>query len=67
MHASISGTVDFREADDPACLARIRSIVEKWGYRRQSPWDRKKPLEPALRMRKKFTAFTILRRRVLTI
>jgi 3-methylcrotonyl-CoA carboxylase beta subunit len=36
MHAAISGTVDFREPDDPACLARIRSIVEKWGYRRQS-------------------------------
>ena len=42
MHAAISGTVDFREPDDKACLARIRSIVEKWGYRRQSPWDRKK-------------------------
>ena len=48
MHAGISGTVDFREADDPACLARIRSIIEKWGYRRQSPWERKKPVEPAL-------------------
>src|SRR5208337_218436 len=48
MHAGISGTVDFREPDDPACLARIRSIVEKWGYRRQSPWDRKKPVEPEL-------------------
>jgi 3-methylcrotonyl-CoA carboxylase beta subunit len=48
MHAGISGTVDFREPDDPACLARIRSIVEKWGYRRQSPWDRKKPVEPTL-------------------
>jgi 3-methylcrotonyl-CoA carboxylase beta subunit len=48
MHAGISGTVDFREPDDAACLARIRSIIEKWGYRRQSPWDRKKPVEPAL-------------------
>ena len=48
MHAGISGTVDFREPDDPSCLSRIRSIVEKWGYRRQSPWDRKKPVEPAL-------------------
>src|SRR5580700_2980658 len=48
MHAGISGTVDFREPDDAACLARIRSIVEKWGYRRQSPWDRKKPVAPAL-------------------
>jgi len=48
MHSSISGTVDFREPNDEACLARIRSIVEKWGYRRQSPWDRKKPQAPAL-------------------
>jgi 3-methylcrotonyl-CoA carboxylase beta subunit len=48
MHAAISGTVDFREPNDEACLARIRAIVEKWGYRRQSPWDRKKPDDPAL-------------------
>jgi 3-methylcrotonyl-CoA carboxylase beta subunit len=48
MHSAISGTVDFREPNDDACLARIRTIVEKWGYRRQSPWDRKKPEEPAL-------------------
>jgi len=48
MHAAISGTVDYREPNDEACLARIRTIVEKWGYRRQSPWDRKKPEEPAL-------------------
>src|ERR1700735_2015408 len=38
MHAEISGTVDFREPNDDACIARIRSIVEKWGYRRLSPW-----------------------------
>jgi len=48
MHSAISGTVDFREASDESCIARIRSIVEKWGYRRQSPWDRKKPEDPAL-------------------
>jgi 3-methylcrotonyl-CoA carboxylase beta subunit len=48
MHSAISGTVDFREPNDEACLARIRAIVEKWGYRRQSPWDRKKPEPPAL-------------------
>ncbi|HUJ94066.1 MAG TPA: acyl-CoA carboxylase subunit beta [Terriglobales bacterium] len=47
MHSAISGTVDFREPNDEACLARIRAIVEKWGYRRQSPWDRKKPDAPA--------------------
>ncbi len=48
MHSAISGTVDFREPNDEACLARIRAIIEKWGYRRQSPWDRKKPEAPAL-------------------
>src|SRR5580700_8644762 len=48
MHSAISGTVDFREPNDEACLARIRTIVEKWGYRRQSPWDRKKPEAPTL-------------------
>src|SRR6201997_4325014 len=48
MHSAISGTVDFREPNDDACIERIRSIVEKWGYRRQSPWDRKKPVDPEL-------------------
>ncbi len=27
MHAEISGTVDFREKDDPACIDRLRSLV----------------------------------------
>lgn len=48
MHSAISGTIDFHEPNDEACLARIRSMVEKWGYRRQSPWDRKKPENPTL-------------------
>ncbi|MGO9124308.1 MAG: acyl-CoA carboxylase subunit beta [Terriglobales bacterium] len=48
MHSAISGTVDFREPNDEACITRIRAIIEKWGYRRQSPWDRKKPQDPAL-------------------
>jgi acetyl-CoA carboxylase carboxyltransferase component len=48
MHAAISGTADFREPSDEACLARIRSIVDRWGYRRQSPWDRKKPEGPVM-------------------
>jgi 3-methylcrotonyl-CoA carboxylase beta subunit len=46
MHAAISGTVDFREPNDEACIERLRAIVEKWGYRRQSPWDRRKPEDP---------------------
>ena len=47
MHSAISGTIDFHESSDEACIARIRSLVEKMGYRRQSPWDRKKPVPPA--------------------
>jgi len=30
MHAAISGTIDFREPDDDACIARLRSLVEKF-------------------------------------
>ena len=48
MHSAISGTVDFREPNDEACIARIRSLIERWGYRRQSLWDRKAPVEPAM-------------------
>jgi len=28
MHAQISGTIDFREKDDAACLARLRRLME---------------------------------------
>jgi 3-methylcrotonyl-CoA carboxylase beta subunit len=28
MHAEVSGTIDFREKDDAACLARLRSLIE---------------------------------------
>lgn len=27
MHASISGTVDYREKDEPTCLARLRRLI----------------------------------------
>ncbi|HET7750601.1 MAG TPA: carboxyl transferase domain-containing protein, partial [Terriglobales bacterium] len=37
MHAAISGTVDYREPSDEACIARIRSLVEKMGHRTKSP------------------------------
>src|SRR5438552_18263090 len=48
MHFAISGTVDFREPNDESCLARIGSIIDKRGYRTQSPWDRKQPVPSAL-------------------
>src|SRR4029079_259160 len=27
MHAAVSGTIDFREPDDPACLERLRHLI----------------------------------------
>ena len=46
MHSQISGTIDYREPSDEACILRIRSLVEKMGYRRQSVWDRTQPEPP---------------------
>jgi len=42
MHAEISGTVDFKEPDDHHCIARMRSLVDKFGARQAatSPEDR---------------------------
>jgi acetyl-CoA carboxylase carboxyltransferase component len=28
MHAEISGTIDFREKDDPACIVRVRRLMQ---------------------------------------
>ena len=47
MHAQISGTVDFREPDDDACLKRIRSLVDKMGQRPGTPFNQRKPELPA--------------------
>jgi 3-methylcrotonyl-CoA carboxylase beta subunit len=47
MHSAISGTVDYREPSDEACLARIRSLAEKMGHRPLAPFDRAKPELPA--------------------
>lgn len=33
MHAEVSGTVDFKEPDDTHCIARMRSLVDKFGAR----------------------------------
>jgi acetyl-CoA carboxylase carboxyltransferase component len=45
VHAEISGTIDFREPDDDACIGRIRALVDKMGHRAGAPFDRK-PAEP---------------------
>jgi acetyl-CoA carboxylase carboxyltransferase component len=46
MHAQISGTVDFREPDDDACIRRIRAVVDKIGAPNPSPFSHVKPREP---------------------
>ncbi len=40
MHSEISGTVDFKEANDHMCLARLRSLVGKIGERPGAPFSR---------------------------
>ncbi len=40
MHAEISGTVDFKEPNDPLCIARMRSLVSRFGHRLGAPFDR---------------------------
>jgi acetyl-CoA carboxylase carboxyltransferase component len=50
MHAQVSGTVDFREPDDEACLARIRALVDKMGAPEPAIFSRtatRQPLFPA--------------------
>jgi 3-methylcrotonyl-CoA carboxylase beta subunit len=47
MHATISGTVDFKEPDDDACIKRIRSLVDKLGKKPGAPFDHKQAKLPA--------------------
>src|SRR3984893_6844616 len=47
MHAQISGTIDFREADDPACIKRLRALVDKMGHAAGAPFDQKTAAAPA--------------------
>jgi 3-methylcrotonyl-CoA carboxylase beta subunit len=47
MHAQVSGTVDFREPDDSACLERIRALVDKMGHPAGARFDHKPAEAPA--------------------
>jgi 3-methylcrotonyl-CoA carboxylase beta subunit len=46
MHSQISGTVDFREPDDDACIARIRALADKMGAPNPSPFSHVGAREP---------------------
>ncbi len=48
MHAQLSGTVDFREPDDRAALARIRGLVAHFAPPPPPPFDRIAPEAPAI-------------------
>ena len=39
MHAEISGTVDYKEANDHLCMARMRSLVGRLGARPGAPFS----------------------------
>ncbi|HEU5117527.1 MAG TPA: carboxyl transferase domain-containing protein, partial [Isosphaeraceae bacterium] len=39
MHSAVSGTVDFREPDDPSCLRRIRSLFDLLPPGGCGPWS----------------------------
>jgi len=47
MHAQISGTVDFREPDDEACIQRLRALADKIGHRPSAPFDHKPARPPS--------------------
>ncbi|WP_456442290.1 acyl-CoA carboxylase subunit beta, partial [Caldithrix abyssi] len=46
MHAEISGTIDFKEPNDPAALKHIRKLVKQMGHAKQSPIHRIEARDP---------------------
>ena len=57
MHAQISGTVDFREADDESCIVRIRALVEKMGRKPLVAFDKQSAKPPAYPAEEIYGAF----------
>jgi len=47
MHAQVSGTVDFREPDDAACLERVRALVSMAGHPHEARFDHIAPKPPS--------------------
>ena len=46
LHSELSGTVDFREKDDPACIRKIRELASLMGHRPRAPFERVASREP---------------------
>jgi acetyl-CoA carboxylase carboxyltransferase component len=49
MHAQISGTIDFREPDDPTCLSRLRELAQSLPRPTLAPPFRREPAAPPAR------------------
>src|SRR5437588_5288598 len=47
MHSSISGTIDFREPNDAACLEHIRALVSMAGHPAEARFDHIAPKAPS--------------------
>src|SRR5437879_1162051 len=45
-HSQISGTADFREPDEDACIRRMRALVDKMGAPNPSPFSHVKSRDP---------------------
>jgi 3-methylcrotonyl-CoA carboxylase beta subunit len=58
MHAQISGTVDFREPDDDACIGRIRALVDKMGASAAAPFSHTNAREPLHKKEEIYGIFT---------
>jgi 3-methylcrotonyl-CoA carboxylase beta subunit len=48
LHASLSGTIDFHEANDVAALARVRRLAEHWPPAPTPLFRREKSVPPAV-------------------
>ncbi len=47
LHSALSGTIDFREPDDPACLTRLRQLASQMGPPPPSPFKRVEAAPPS--------------------
>ena len=46
VHSAISGTIDYREKDDPSCISRLRRLVAQMGNMQRAPFARSEAIEP---------------------
>jgi acetyl-CoA carboxylase carboxyltransferase component len=58
MHSQISGTVDYREPGDDACIARIRALADKIGAPNASPFSKVATREPLYSGEEIYSVFT---------